>query len=153
MILLMNHISHMWGQKIGAIFNLALAMFICINLRYQLRMINSKRARWAERSGCRSESEMLSFVASLRAVYITRQIQIYHFLIYTDFITSFIPCKKPITAVPTNLLYLLSVKIHRKSELNVLENTAIRLLFLKNIDLFYEATKKCLLFSICELII
>ena len=96
---------------------------------------------------------MLSFVASLRAVYITRQIQIYHFLIYTDFITSFIPCKKPITAVPTNLLYLLSVKIHRKSELNVLENTAIRLLFLKNIDLFYEATKKCLLFSICELII
>ena len=78
-------------------------------------MINSKRAHQAERSGCRSESEMLSFVASLRAVYITRQIQIYHFLIYTDFITSFIPCKKPITAVPTNLLYLLPIMSSPKS--------------------------------------
>ena len=38
-------------------------------------MINSKRAHQAERSGCRSESEMLSFGASLRLVYITRQLR------------------------------------------------------------------------------
>jgi len=36
-----------------------------------------KRAHQAKRSGCRSESEILSFGASLSLVYITRQIIIY----------------------------------------------------------------------------
>ena len=69
-------ISHM-GAGWGGCLSFGILVIICINLRYQLRMINSKRAHYAERSGCRSESEMLSFGASLKSVYITRQIRIY----------------------------------------------------------------------------
>ena len=64
------------GAGGGGCLSFGILVIICINLRCQLRMINSKRAHQAERSGCRSESEMLSFGASLRLVYITRQIRI-----------------------------------------------------------------------------
>ena len=64
------------GAGGGGCLSFGILVIIYINLRYQLRMINSKRAHYAERSGCRSESEMLSFGASLRLDYITRQIRI-----------------------------------------------------------------------------
>ena len=55
--------------------------------------------------------------------------------------------------VPTHFLYLLSIKVDRKSEFNVFQETAIRLLLFINIYSFNEAVKKLFLFSIGELII
>ncbi len=55
--------------------------------------------------------------------------------------------------VPTKSLYLPVSKIHRKAELYVLEESAIRLLLLVNVHLFYKAVKKFFLFQVGELII
>ena len=58
-----THQSH-GGAGGGGCLSFGILVIICINLRHQLRMINSKRAHQAERSGCRSESGHLSVFAS-----------------------------------------------------------------------------------------
>ena len=55
--------------------------------------------------------------------------------------------------VPTKFLCLSVSKIHRKTELYVLQESAIWLLLLVNVHLFYKAVKKFFLLQVGELII
>ena len=55
--------------------------------------------------------------------------------------------------VPTKFLCLSVSKIHRKTELYVLQKSAIWLLLLINIHLFYKTVKKFFLLQVGELII
>ena len=55
--------------------------------------------------------------------------------------------------VPTKFLCFLVSKIHRKTELYVLQESAIWLLLLVNVHLFYKAVKEFFLLQVGELII
>ena len=55
--------------------------------------------------------------------------------------------------VPTKFLCLPASKIHRETELYVLQESAIRLLLLVNVHLFYKTVKKFFLLQVGELII
>ena len=55
--------------------------------------------------------------------------------------------------VPTKFLYFPNSKIHRKTELYVLQKSAIWLLLLVNVHLFHKAVKKFFLLQVGELII
>ena len=55
--------------------------------------------------------------------------------------------------VPTKFFCFRTIKIHRKTELNVLQESAIWLLLLVNVHLFYKTVKKFFLLHVGELII
>lgn len=55
--------------------------------------------------------------------------------------------------VPTKFLCLPVSKIHRKTELYVLQESAIWLLLLVNVHLFHKTVKKFFLLQVAELIV
>ena len=62
-------------------------------------------------------------------------------------------CLHDTFVVPTKFLCLSVSKIHRKTELYVLQESAIWLLLLVNVHLFHKAVKKFFLLQVGELII